>query len=78
MPEHEGVTEILVLILVWGGRLVDDWVGGIVCGPGDTMVKTVGDGLGLLILLNVFPTRQGLRNRVLWRESESVIFPLSL
>lgn len=29
--------------------------------------------LGLLVLPDGLPTRQGLRNRVLWRESELVI-----
>lgn len=65
MPKHEGIPEVLVLILVWGRRHIDDWVGSIVCGPGETVVKTVGDGLGLLVLLDDLSTRQGLRDGVL-------------
>jgi hypothetical protein len=41
--------------LVCDGRVGDDRICGIVRGPGHTIVKTVGDGLGLLVLLNSLP-----------------------
>lgn len=65
MPENKGIAEVLVLVFVWGWRVVDDRVDSIVRGPGYTIVNTVGDGLGLLALPDGLTTRQGLRNRVL-------------
>lgn len=65
VPEQGGLTEVLVPILVWDGRIADDRVGGIVRSPCHTIVKTPGYGLGLLVLLDRLSTGQCLRNGVL-------------
>jgi hypothetical protein len=65
MPEHEGITEFLILILIRGGRVMDNRVGVIVRGPGHTIVKTVGNRLGLLVFLNGLSTWQSLCDWVL-------------
>jgi hypothetical protein len=65
MPEDERIAEVVPLVCIWRRGNGDDRVASIIRGPCLSVVKAVGDGLGLLSTGNALFTREILRHWVL-------------